>query len=93
MDSYTEGTGKEVRFSDPIGIILSRNEKFLYIIDRNNNRIRKLNLKTRQTFYITGAGEINSSAASQNDYQEGGPCQNETRKGVLAVLILTVQRE
>ncbi|MEW6407862.1 MAG: hypothetical protein AB1465_04185 [Patescibacteria group bacterium] len=82
MDSYTEGTGEEVRLSDPTGITLSRNEKFLYIVDRNNNRIRKLNVKTKQTFYITGAGEINSSNESQNGYVEGGPCQNETKKGV-----------
>jgi DNA-binding beta-propeller fold protein YncE len=82
MDSYTEGTGDEVRLSDPTGIVLSRNEKILYIIDRNNNRVRKLNLKTRQTFYITGAGEINSSNESQNGYQEGGSCQTETRKAV-----------
>lgn len=82
MDSYREGTGEEVRLSDPTGIALSRNEKFLYIVDRNNNRIRKLNLKTKQTFYITGAGEINSSNESQNGYQEGGACQNEIRKRV-----------
>lgn len=83
MDSYREGKDKKARFSDPTAIALSPDEKFLYIVDRNNNRIRKLNLKTKKTSYLTGAGEINSSNESQNGYQEGGPCKNERRKGVL----------
>ena len=76
MDSYTEGTGDEVRFSDVVDMDISSDNKWLYLVDRNNHRIRKLNTKTKQTFYITGAGGTNFSfkTLDSNGYQEGGPC-------------------
>lgn len=82
MDSYREGKGEEVRLSDPTGLALTKDGKTLYIVDRNNNRVRALDIRTKTTRYITGAGEINSSAASQNGFQEGGPCKDELRKMV-----------
>lgn len=79
MDSYTEGKGEEVRFSDVVDMTLSPDNKWLYLADRNNHRIRKLNTKTGKSKYLTGAGGTNFSFETResNGYQEGGPCKNE----------------
>ncbi len=84
MDSYREGTGDEVRFSDVVDMVLSPDENWLYLVDRNNHRIRKLNTTTGTTEYITGAGVTNYAFESteSNGYQEGGPCEGETDSGV-----------
>lgn len=84
MDAYTEGTGSETRFSDITSIALSPDGEWLYVIDRNNHRIRKVNTKTGASKYITGAGGTNFSFESEesNGYQEGGPCNNEFDTGV-----------
>lgn len=81
-DSYVEGIGDAVRFSDVTSIAISNDGKTLYVIDRNNNRLRSLNIATKETHYLTGAGEINSNALTNNGYQEGGPCDNQLNKGV-----------
>lgn len=84
MDSYTEGSGDEARFSDPTAIALSPDNQWLYVVDRNNHRIRKVNVTTGKTEYITGAGGTNFSFTSEesNGYQEGGPCDGEFDRGV-----------
>lgn len=78
MDSYTEGQGDTARFSDPTSLVLSPDNKKLYIVDRNNNRIRKLNIATGTTKYLTGAGSVNYAFKStdSNGYQEGKACPN-----------------
>ena len=81
MDSYTEGTGSAVRFSDVTDMAASSDGETLYLVDRNNHRIRKLNVLTGETTYITGAGEINAYN-SNNGYQEGGPCPDTFEAGV-----------
>ncbi len=84
MDSYTEGLGNDARFSDPSAIALSPDNAWLYVVDRNNHRIRKVNAGTGETSYITGAGGTNFSFSSEdsNGYQEGGPCADEFDQGV-----------
>lgn len=84
MDSYVEGKGDNVRFSDVTDMVLSPDDKWLYLVDRNNHRIRKLNTNTGKTKYITGAGGTNFSfeTLDSNGYQEGGPCDNEFELGV-----------
>lgn len=82
MDNYVEGTGDVARFSDVVSMVMGSDGKTLYLADRNNNRIRKLNAKTKATSYITGAGLINANAESDNGYQEGGPCADEFDAGV-----------
>lgn len=79
MDSYREGTGDGARFSDPTAITLSPDDDWLYVVDRNNHRIRKVDTATGETHYITGAGGNNFSFVTQdsNGYAEGGPCEDE----------------
>lgn len=73
MDNYVEGTGEAVRFSDPTQIVLSPDNKTIYLADRNNHRIRKFDIATRTSSYLTGAGKTNFYG-EYSAYQEGGPC-------------------
>jgi len=81
MDNYMEGTGDYARFSDVVSMAISSDGETIYIVDRNNNRIRKLSTETNRTSYITGAGEVNSNNTTNNGYQEGGPCPDEFNSG------------
>ncbi len=81
FDSYTEGTGSAVRTSDPTQIAADPDGKTVYFVDRNNHRIRKIDMTTGTTEYITGAGEINFFG-DYSAYQEGGPCAGEYERGV-----------
>lgn len=84
MDSYTEGIGTAARFSDPTALAVSPDNQWLYIVDRNNHRIRKVNTTSGETGYITGAGGKNFSFTSSdsNGYAEGGPCPDEFDQAV-----------
>lgn len=79
MDSYREAQGPTARFSDPTSITLSPDDEWIYMVDRNNHRIRRLNTETGETEYVTGAGGTNFSFESSegNGYAEGGPCEEE----------------
>jgi len=78
-DNYVEGTGDTARTSQPLALVLSKNEKTLYFVDRNNNRVRALDIGTGTTSYLTGAGKINLAAGNTNAYREGAPCVGELR--------------
>ncbi|MFC1617726.1 hypothetical protein ACFL2B_00420 [Patescibacteria group bacterium] len=80
MDNYVEGQGTTARFSDPTQITISPDGKTVYIADRNNHRIRKFDVKTKTSSYITGAGRINFYGKYEA-YQEGGPCPEEFETG------------
>lgn len=81
MDNYREHTGSKARFSDVTSMAMASDGNTLYLADRNNHRIRSLNIETKTTSYITGAGEINAFY-SDNGYQEGGPCPDTFEKDV-----------
>lgn len=83
VDNYKEGrTGSEGRFSDITDLVISPNDTTLYVVDRNNNRIRGVDIANATDFLITGAGEINSNSESNNGYQEGKKCLNEFKQAV-----------
>lgn len=69
--------GEDGRFSDPLAIALSPNEKKLYVVDRNNNRIREVNIKDKSVSYLTGAGGVNAAGGADNGYKEGGACPSQ----------------
>lgn len=73
--------GNEGRFSDPLALTLSKNEKKLYVVDRNNNRIREVNIAQRKVYYLTGAGEVNVGGGADNGYNEGRACANVFETG------------
>lgn len=56
---YLDGTGASAQFNGLYGLAI--HENFLYIADRNNHYIRRLNLKTNQVTTLAGTGApINS---------------------------------
>ena len=73
--------GNKGRFSDPRGLAFSKKGKWLYVADRNNNRIRKVNTKTRKVGYFTGAGDTNAIGEQDNGYREGKACPNQFNSG------------
>lgn len=82
VDNYNKTDTKEytltdARFSDPTGVVATPNGKKLFVVDRNNNRIRSIKIKKKSVGYFTGAGTINSNDATDNGYAEGGPCPDE----------------
>lgn len=82
VDNYAKKDTKEYiggsgRFSDPTGIVVSPNGKKLYVVDRNNNRIRYVRIQDKAVGYVTGAGYINSTNDTDNGYAEGVACPDE----------------
>jgi len=87
IDNYnaddTEAWVKDLaRFSDVSSFALSKSGKKLFVVDRNNNRIREVVIKTGSTSYLTGAGKKNLRSDQGNDYQNGDKCNNEFDTGV-----------
>lgn len=84
VDNYRDGlpigpgvtTAQEARFSGLTGITVSADGKTLYVTDRWNNRIRKIDLNgsTPTVSLVSGAGRTNSTGESTNGYQEGVQC-------------------
>lgn len=86
VDNYAQSDDvayfrESARFSDITTIDRSPNGRFLYAVDRNNNRIRKIRIKTGAVTYVTGAGDINSTGAD-NGKQDGYACPNEQRRKI-----------
>ncbi|MDP3970835.1 MAG: hypothetical protein Q8P90_03980 [bacterium] len=88
VDNYQKNDDKgwaktNGRFSDALSIALSKNERKLFVVDRNNNRIREVDIASRTVYYLTGAGEVNSGGGTSNGYQEGTSCANQFENGVV----------
>lgn len=73
---------KDGRFSDALALDISPDEKTLYVVDRNNNRIREVNIATQTVYYLTGAGETNIGGGFDNGYREGRACPNQFETGI-----------
>lgn len=80
-DDNVSKYGKDARFSDIPSFVVSRNGKKLYVVDRNNNRIREVFINTGEVRYLTGAGRINMRASQQNDFNNGVACPNQFDRG------------
>ncbi len=84
VDNYREGLpmgasggiGVESRFSTIASITINNAGTSLYLVDRWNNRIRKVDLSDPdyQTYLISGAGRINTTGQQTHGYQEGKKC-------------------
>jgi sugar lactone lactonase YvrE len=86
VDNYQENddrayVGAEGRFSDALALDLSPDEDTLYVVDRNNNRIREVNIHDQSVSYLTGAGDTNVGGGYDNGYQEGNACPNQFGSG------------
>ncbi|MBI3956488.1 MAG: VCBS repeat-containing protein [Candidatus Kerfeldbacteria bacterium] len=84
VDNYREGfpvgaTGNnldEARFSNVAGIVVNADGTALYVSDRWNNRIRKIDLAASpsSSSLVSGAGRFNGTGETTNGYQEGIRC-------------------
>ncbi len=70
VDNYKESTGADARFSTIQGIAVTSNGENLYVADRFNNRIRRVSIAEKKSYWISGVGEINTTGPS-NGYKEG----------------------
>lgn len=55
-NGYVEGTKNSARFNNPSGLAISADNKFLYVTDSSNNRIRKVRISDGQTWLLAGSG-------------------------------------
>lgn len=86
VDNYQENDdqsyeGSDGRFSDALSLDLSKHEDKLFVVDRNNNRIREVNIADQSVSYLTGAGDVNVGGGFDNGYQEGEACPNQFGSG------------
>lgn len=70
VDWYKEGQGTDARFSTISGITIDSGGNALYVTDRWNNRIRKVNLNNNTSNLLSGGGQTGCSG-SCNGYREG----------------------
>ncbi|MBU0732287.1 beta-propeller fold lactonase family protein [Patescibacteria group bacterium] len=54
---FTDGKGKNARFNAPMGLAISKKGKRLYVADRENHAIRKINLENRTVSTLVGKGK------------------------------------
>ncbi|MFH1598427.1 MAG: FG-GAP-like repeat-containing protein [Patescibacteria group bacterium] len=90
VDNYREGLpvgapggiGAEARFSTIASVAVNNAGTALYLVDRWNNRVRKVDLSDPdyQTYLISGAGRINTTGTQRNGYQEGIKCDSVKNK-------------
>jgi sugar lactone lactonase YvrE len=82
-DGFGDGPANQlsprVRFSTASSFVISPDEQSLYVADRWNNRIRKVDISVEPAVMstLTGSGFTNSTPAMDNGYQEGGSCVTE----------------
>ena len=53
---YTDGAQKSARFNAPHDVALGVGEKFLYVADYGNNRVRKIDLMQKTVSLLAGSG-------------------------------------
>jgi len=70
IDAYRAGDDHRVRFSNITSITIDSGGNNLYVADRWNNRIRKINLSNTEASLVAGGGETDCHK-SCNGYTEG----------------------
>lgn len=82
VDNYRDAIGDKARFSSPPSLAINKAGTTLYVSDRWNHRIRKVDLSMNSVSYLTGAGLINSNGSQNNGYAEGKACLDEFNAAV-----------
>ncbi len=70
VDNYKESTGGDARFSTIQGLDVTSDGNWLYVADRFNNRIRKVDISAAKSYWVSGTGQVNTTGPS-NGYKEG----------------------
>lgn len=58
INGYREGKKKKARFNLPSGIEIAKNNKYLYVSDTANQRIRKVKISNGRTRLLAGSGSV-----------------------------------
>lgn len=87
VDNYAKNDnnpkyGSDGRFSDPTSITVSADGAYLYVVDRNNHRIRLVDIEAGSVEYLTGAGGINYPLSGDNGFADGSACPNTFEKEI-----------
>ncbi len=85
VDNYVEGKTTTARFSGVSGLAVNAANDTLYVTDRFNNRIRKVDLATQTSTHLSGIGDINTTGPG-NGYAEGAADQSRFANPVDVVL-------
>lgn len=88
-DNFADGVGNLARVSGPTAMTISPDGKNIYFADKNNNRIRKLNIATKTISTISGAGMVNMFNNQVNGYSEGNPCTTTMTAGAAGCAYFT----
>lgn len=54
---FKDGIAARANFNEPFSIVLSQDEKYLFLTDRYNHAIRQIDLTTRQVTTVAGTGK------------------------------------
>ncbi|MDD5342733.1 MAG: FG-GAP-like repeat-containing protein [Patescibacteria group bacterium] len=71
VDNYREGSSTNARFSNISSITIDSSGNYIYLTDRWNNRIRRINLSDASSSLLAGGGLINTTGSQNNGYSEG----------------------
>lgn len=76
------GTAAAIKaaFNDPHGLLVTRNRRSMYVADTLNNRIHRIDLRSRALTTIAGTGERGCSG-------DGGPALQATFSGTFAIAL------
>jgi DNA-binding beta-propeller fold protein YncE len=58
VNGYHEGVKEKARFNLPSGVAISKNNKFLYVTDTANQRIRRVKISNGKTKLLAGSGAV-----------------------------------
>ena len=61
VPGFADGDGDKARFRTPTGLALSLDERFLFVADLNNARIRRVDLQTRRVETYAGSGLLGNA--------------------------------
>lgn len=61
VPGFADGDGDKARFRTPTGLALSLDERFLFVADLNNSRIRRVDLQTRRVETYAGSGLLGNA--------------------------------
>ncbi|MDP3964756.1 MAG: FG-GAP-like repeat-containing protein [bacterium] len=71
VDNYVEGNQAKARFSNITSLAINADGAALYLTDRWNNRVRRVDLTTMSSSLVAGGGLINTTGSDDNGYREG----------------------
>ncbi|MFH1537139.1 MAG: IPT/TIG domain-containing protein, partial [Patescibacteria group bacterium] len=80
---FKDGVGSAARFNVPMGLAISKKGRYLYVADRENHAIRKIDLNNNNVATLIGVGKPGFEDGSFNEAILSYPQQVYLNKGIL----------